>query len=430
MLIREYSEGKIDDCLISRDGLNVVHFYSNNLYNIISDRLEELEKNDHYSWDYLVFNTFLYASTEGQVYSSFSIGGNRYIKLTASISRRDYYHRTVYCMNKEAPFHIKMNKPSVDVPHFNALSCVRIIIEADDITDESTYRLKLYACIDSIDKSSIESRKEEADMPLKEVDQLKIDIKKDVKFRFMKRPRSDGGILCSTDLNDLLREARWDYIGKNKKSSLISTVILASIRHQIISNGDFINFNDRKVNTFASIVIGDDRAKSDGPFCINYFNTHMPNISFVLSKGILIILRYANGHIEIALKGEVNSIKLEAAKSTNNFAVESKETEEYRNMHSKSFLMKDVKFNGPATIVFWEDGTKTVVKMDESEINYDPEKAIMAAYTKKALSTLSNAKERSIDLTLEKAIEKYNSYVEEMKPKKKKVALKEVKIKK
>jgi hypothetical protein len=86
-----------------------------------------------------------------------------------------------------------MNKPSVDVPHFNTLSCVRIIIEADDITDESTYRLKLYGCIDSIDKSSIEPRKEETNMPLGKVEQLEIDIKKDVKFRFMKH-RTIGSV--------------------------------------------------------------------------------------------------------------------------------------------------------------------------------------------------------------------------------------------
>jgi hypothetical protein len=226
--------------------------------------------------------------------------------------------------------------------------------------------------------------------------------------------------------------SRYTALGAIDKSYLISTVISASNKHNIASsNVDFINSNDSKMNTFASIVIGSDDPKSIGSFCIRCFNAHLPDMSFVLSKGILDIIRHTNGHIEITLKGEVNSIEIEAPKLTNKFAVKVKETEEYRNMYSKSFLMKDIKFNGPATIVFWEDGTKTVVKIDSTEINYDLEKAVMAAYTKKALSTLSNAKERSIDLTLEKALKKYNNTTrEEAKPKKKKAALKEVKIKK
>lgn len=45
--------------------------------------------------------------------------------------------------------------------------------------------------------------------------------------------------------------------------------------------------------------------------------------------------------------------------------------------------VKDVIFNGPATIVLWGDGTKTVVK-NHGEI-YDKEKALMAASLKKLL---------------------------------------------
>lgn len=40
-------------------------------------------------------------------------------------------------------------------------------------------------------------------------------------------------------------------------------------------------------------------------------------------------------------------------------------------------------FNDPATIVFWEDGTKTVVKAHDEE--FDPEKGLAMAITKKAL---------------------------------------------
>lgn len=46
--------------------------------------------------------------------------------------------------------------------------------------------------------------------------------------------------------------------------------------------------------------------------------------------------------------------------------------------------IKNVIFNEPATIVFWADGTKTVVKCQEGDI-FDPEKGLTMAITKKAL---------------------------------------------
>lgn len=50
--------------------------------------------------------------------------------------------------------------------------------------------------------------------------------------------------------------------------------------------------------------------------------------------------------------------------------------------------IKKIIFNGPATIVFWTDGTKTVVKCNkETEELDDREKAIFAACAKKLLGT-------------------------------------------
>lgn len=48
-----------------------------------------------------------------------------------------------------------------------------------------------------------------------------------------------------------------------------------------------------------------------------------------------------------------------------------------------------VTFNNPATIVFWEDGTKTVVKAQNGE-PYDPEKGLAMAITKRALGNKGN----------------------------------------
>lgn len=46
--------------------------------------------------------------------------------------------------------------------------------------------------------------------------------------------------------------------------------------------------------------------------------------------------------------------------------------------------IKKVIFNDPATIVLWEDNTKTVVKSGEDE-TFDPEKGLAMAISKKAL---------------------------------------------
>lgn len=48
----------------------------------------------------------------------------------------------------------------------------------------------------------------------------------------------------------------------------------------------------------------------------------------------------------------------------------------------KSITIKDVIFNDPATIVFWSDGTKTVVKCQEGDI-FDKEKGLAMAISKK-----------------------------------------------
>lgn len=49
---------------------------------------------------------------------------------------------------------------------------------------------------------------------------------------------------------------------------------------------------------------------------------------------------------------------------------------------------KRVIFNPPATIVLWEDGTKTVVKCDERD-KYDPKYGLALCYMKKALGNTS-----------------------------------------
>ncbi len=53
------------------------------------------------------------------------------------------------------------------------------------------------------------------------------------------------------------------------------------------------------------------------------------------------------------------------------------------------FGIKKVIFNGPATIVMWNDGTKTVVKTQNDE-PFDPEKGLAMAIIKKLNDNKSN----------------------------------------
>lgn len=53
--------------------------------------------------------------------------------------------------------------------------------------------------------------------------------------------------------------------------------------------------------------------------------------------------------------------------------------------------IEKVIYNGPATIVIWSDGTKTIVKCCEDD-TFDPEKGLAMAISKKALGDLKDIK--------------------------------------
>ena len=59
------------------------------------------------------------------------------------------------------------------------------------------------------------------------------------------------------------------------------------------------------------------------------------------------------------------------------------------NIINKSFEIKDVIFNDPATIVFWKDGSKTVVKCKGKD-TFDPEKGLAMAIVKKVFGNKGN----------------------------------------
>lgn len=60
----------------------------------------------------------------------------------------------------------------------------------------------------------------------------------------------------------------------------------------------------------------------------------------------------------------------------------------YYTTSKKVYGIKKVIFNDPATIVFWNDGSKTVVKALYEE--FDPEKGLAMAISKKLLGNKGN----------------------------------------
>ena len=72
-----------------------------------------------------------------------------------------------------------------------------------------------------------------------------------------------------------------------------------------------------------------------------------------------------------------------------------------------TFEIKDILVDGPATIVFWADGTKTVVKCGPDD-SYDAEKAVAMCFMKKALG--SRSMHKIFNLANDKAAEYDNKF--------------------
>lgn len=110
-------------------------------------------------------------------------------------------------------------------------------------------------------------------------------------------------------------------------------------------------------------------------------------------------LNYKIFDIEVTISTkELNTITLRKRKKDerrNEMPVERKSMNSniyYASVTAKSVSAPSIKkviFNDPATIVFWSDGSKTVVKCQDGDI-YDPEKGLAMAISKKALGNKGN----------------------------------------
>lgn len=125
---------------------------------------------------------------------------------------------------------------------------------------------------------------------------------------------------------------------------------------------------------------------------INNLNGHHPLPNNIL--GIQVIKSYAIKPNEIVLRISPRLYEIEES-------IKEKEGNTMPTNYNKMFLgtgnlyfrfkaeIKDVIFNNPATIILWNDGTKTVVKCREGEV-YDPEKGLAMAIAKKFLGNHGN----------------------------------------
>ena len=108
-------------------------------------------------------------------------------------------------------------------------------------------------------------------------------------------------------------------------------------------------------------------------------------------------LNYKIFDIEVTISTkELNTITLrKKGERRNEMPVERKSMNSniyYASVTAKSVCAPSIKkviFNDPATIVFWSDGSKTVVKCQDGDI-YDPEKGLAMAISKKALGNKGN----------------------------------------
>lgn len=108
------------------------------------------------------------------------------------------------------------------------------------------------------------------------------------------------------------------------------------------------------------------------------------------------VLNYASEHInKVNKEGETKDMQAPLSeKELDYISADVASTSTYakailRMIKRQHTTIKNVIYHNPATIVYWIDGTKTVVKCGEGE-NYDPEKGLAMAIAKRALGDKGN----------------------------------------
>lgn len=137
--------------------------------------------------------------------------------------------------------------------------------------------------------------------------------------------------------------------------------------------------------------------------------TTEPDISITVGVGVMIVLKgqaseffgFTNGvhnlfGYQVTVDGNIDPYEVRV--NTENYSIPRMSSfycEELRNIGRTGdvpfalITPKKVIFDNPATIVYWEDGTKTVVKRQKGE-RFDKEKGLAMALAKKVLGNKGN----------------------------------------
>lgn len=201
-------------------------------------------------------------------------------------------------------------------------------------------------------------------------------------------------------------------IFEKKLNKVTQSLSLDGLFYVFIMKGVFIMMT---INEVRNIKIGDTVVFNGGNSAvvmeIQVFDDG--HTEYVLKDSIGMAHHYDEGHISrcacgsyrcepkflLLDNGRVNKQKLIKTDYTDYCKHDIARTKEmYRQMLNARYGIgtasllpdiDDVIFSGPATVVKWKDGTKTVVKCAKND-NFDPEKGLAMAIAKKALGNKGN----------------------------------------
>lgn len=149
---------------------------------------------------------------------------------------------------------------------------------------------------------------------------------------------------------------------------------------------------------------------------MNSISERLKEYAMVHGIGCEVTIEYCSGHVDITFFGKKrntiirhfeSNIKYRTADSIventilemEKFWVDNEKKKRAAEIVNHKFnlptdrnrlpYIKQVIFHDPATIVYWTDGTRTVVKCQDGDI-YDPEKGLAMAISKKALGNKGN----------------------------------------
>ena len=141
---------------------------------------------------------------------------------------------------------------------------------------------------------------------------------------------------------------------------------------------------------FDEVIFDRDPIRFEGSFALRKGNFHMTHW--------ITLSRTLNGFDSFAIKLELDNMieKFNKSKLNNTYIKEDiamgygvRKEFIIPELNNRKLTIKDVIFNAPATIVFWSDGTKTVVKAQNDDV-FDKEKGLAMAITKKFFGNKGN----------------------------------------